>query len=215
MQTIVHDDTIWIFYSGNGSEWKGWPGERNKPRKFTEDLGIPSSSIIYPSRAGLATLRLDGFVDMRPLDRLIPATVTTIPITVRDAQNRSVVVNVADPEPYRSWLAVEIVDAATGRPLPGYDEADCHRILTDAIRIPVAWHEQRSLARVKVERIQLRFRLYGRAKLYSFAFVPTADISSRRLASSAHLTGVASINGGSSVPGTQAQPGHGNRGFVG
>ncbi len=172
-QTIVHGDKIWIFYSGNGSEWKGWPAQ-NTPRKFTEDLGVPSSGIVYPSRAGLATLRLDGFVDVRSIDRLVPATVTTAPITVRDAQPSSLVVNVADPEPYRSWVTVEIVDAATGEPLPGYGADDCERVLSDGVRLPVRWREQRTLAGVEVERIQLRFRLYGRAKLYSFAFAPAA-----------------------------------------
>ena len=170
-QTIVHDDKIWIFYSGNGSEWKGWPAQ-NTPRKFTEDLGIPSSGIVYPSRAGLATLRLDGFVDVRSIDRLVPATVTTVPIAVREAHERELVVNVADPEPYRSWVTVEIVDAASGEPLPGYGADDCQRVLTDGVRLPVRWREHRTLAGVEVERIQLRFRLYGQAKLYSFAFAP-------------------------------------------
>ena len=172
----MHDDKIWIFYSGDGSEWKGWPGERNKPRKFTKDLGVPSSGIIYPSRAGLATLRLDGSVDVRAIDRLVSATVTTVPIAVREAQQRTLEVNVADPEPYRSWVAVEIIDAATGKTLPGYAETHCQRILADSVRIPVCWQEHRTLAGVEAERIQLRFRLYGRAKLYSFAFVSNGDI---------------------------------------
>ena len=168
-QTIVHDDKIWIFYSGNGSEWKGWPAQ-NTPRKFAEELDVPSSGIIYPSRAGLATLRLDGFVDVRPVDRLVPGTVTTVPIDVREPEDRALTVNVADPEPYRSWVSVEILNVATGQPIPGYGEADGHRILTDAVRIPVTWRKHRTLAGVKVDRIKLRFRLYGRARLYSFAF---------------------------------------------
>ena len=173
-QTIVHEDKIWIFYSGNGSEWKGWPAQ-NTPRKFIEDLGVPSSGIVYPSRAGLATLRLDGFVDVRSVDRLAPGTVTTIPIEVRDPEGQTLVVNLADPEPYRSWAAVEVMDAATGKALPGYAEGDCKRILSDAVRIPVEWGEHRTLAGVEVKRIRLRFRLYGRAKLYSFAFVPADE----------------------------------------
>ena len=73
-----------------------------------------------------------------------------------------------------SWVTVEIVDAATGEPLPGYAADDCQRVLTDGVRLPVRWREHRTLAGVEVERIQLRFRLYGRAKLYSFAFAPAS-----------------------------------------
>jgi hypothetical protein len=47
-------------------------------------------------------------------------------------------------------------------------------VLTDGVRLPVRWREHRTLAGVEVERIQLRFRLYGGAKLYSFAFAPAA-----------------------------------------
>lgn len=168
-QTIIHDDKIWIFYSGNGSEWKGWPGQ-NTPRKFLEDLGVPSSGIVYPSRAGLATLRLDGFVDLRCIDRLVPGTVTTAPISVGITDPRKLVVNMADPEPYRSWVTVEVLDATTGEVLAGYAEADCNRILTDGVRIPVSWKGHQTLGGVNVDRIKLRFRLYGRAKIYSFAF---------------------------------------------
>ena len=73
-------------------------------------------------------------------------------------------------DPVGSWVSVEILDAATGQPIPGYGKADCQRILTDAVRIPVTWRKHRTLAGVKVDRIKLRFRLYGRARLYSFAF---------------------------------------------
>ena len=116
----------------------------------------------------------------RALPWLLVGALGTVPFAVRDAQDRSVVGNVADLEPYRRWVAVEIADAATGEPLPRYAEADCQRILTDGVRLPVTWQEQRTLAGVEVERNQLRFRLYGRTKLYSFAFVPATDISPRR-----------------------------------
>ncbi len=47
---------------------------------------------------------------------------------------------------------------------------DCTDVIREGIRTPVEWGERHTLEGVTSEEIQLRFTLYGRARLYSFTF---------------------------------------------
>ncbi|MBM4044527.1 MAG: hypothetical protein FJ279_05380 [Planctomycetes bacterium] len=70
-------------------------------------------------------------------------------------------------------LTVELLEAATGQPIPGYSRADCDPLTSDAVRQAVTWRGQAGLPRLEGKRLRLRFHFHGDAsmpRLYSFGF---------------------------------------------
>ena len=157
---VVKDDTIYLYYSGNGEDWLEWP---------PENMRDPNRLYVLPtSRMGLATLRRDGFTCLETADRETPGHVTTRPIEVTDRDVR-LALNVGDVDAGRSWIEVEVLDAGRDEVLDGFGHTDCVDVCEDGVRVPVAW-KKRTLGRVESSRIRLRFRLYGAARLYAFGF---------------------------------------------
>ena len=153
---IEHEDRILLFYTGvNESSAATFTG--------------PASGRVC---TGLATLRKDGFASLRAADPIAPGEVTTQPIEVADGGVVRLTVNLDHAIPWRDWIEVEVLDARTLQPIPGYGAADARPLMADSIAAPVAWREHRTLAGVGVGPIRLRFHLYGRAQLYSFTFSP-------------------------------------------
>jgi len=153
-KAVVKDDTIYLYYCGNGQECGGW-------RRRT------GSRVC---RMGLATLKLDRFTCLETCDGDSFGHAVTAPITVRDAARVRLVLNVSGTAPDRSWIEVDVLDAAAGQPPAGYADPDCIPVDEDGLSVPVRWKTQETLADVACQNIQLRFRLYGAAKLYSFCF---------------------------------------------
>ena len=119
---------------------------------------------------GVATLRLDGFTHLQTAEGRSLGSFTTIPIDPpRSAQ--SLVVNCqcrAD-----AWLAVEVIDAATGRPVPGYSLRECRRITGDSLAREVRWKNRADLGGLPQGRFQLKFHFQsvpGLLKLFAFGF---------------------------------------------
>jgi len=159
---IILDDTIYLYYCGQGEEWTSWPLE-NKASGFRfERVGS-----IRLSRMGLATLRLDGWTCLETADREIPGSATTAPIDLTDKKVR-LIVNVSQVQANRSFVQVEVLDAATARPIEGLGQGDCQRIEADSVRAAVTWRDK-SLADVRANRIKLRFCISGAARLHSWS----------------------------------------------
>ena len=151
---IVRDDQIFLYYTGiNETSAAGFTGS-------------------VPGRicTGLATLRLDGWTHLQARDALTPGTVTTKPITVKDAAHARLTVNVSHVLPWRDWIEVEVLDAETGKLLPGYSRKDAVGVMTEGLRVPVEWKDHKTLEAVSASQVRLRFHFNGRARLYSFTF---------------------------------------------
>ena len=122
----------------------------------------------FKCEMGMATLRRDGFTHLCNRDGLTEATATTAPIEAGVAP-AAVQVNVSDLRPYRDWVEVEVLDADSGRVAPGYGREDCRHVITEGLSVPVRWDAHADLGAAP-RRFRLRFYLWGRARLYSFAF---------------------------------------------
>ncbi|MAG37608.1 MAG: hypothetical protein CL878_15345 [Dehalococcoidia bacterium] len=157
---VSKDDTLYLFYCGQGEEWTGWPAS-NEPAALRYD----SAGAVRLSRMGLATLRRDGFVCVETTDRETPGHLTTGPLEVA-GREIELVANVSDTQPRRSWVAVEVLDAASDEPLPGFGREDCVPVDRDGVRVPVRWRE-RQLAELGGSRVKLRCWLNGAARLYA------------------------------------------------
>ena len=152
---IIHNDQVYIFYTG-----------------VPEEGGAGFIGPVVPAtiQTGLATLRLDGFTYLQNQDGVTPGSMTTQPIRTKNAQRARLTVNTGNLMSYRDWIEVEVLDARTGRPIPGYTQAECDDVLIDSVRTPVTWGKRRTLAGIRAANIRLRFHMYGNAKLYSFTF---------------------------------------------
>jgi len=155
---VLHDDKFYIFYTGveevGGISNPQW-GETDDPSAI---------------RTGLATLRLDGFTNLQTKDGLSRGTATTKAIEVKQADSARLVLNAGNLMPYRDWVEVELLDANTNLPIPGYEAKDCTSIFQEGVRIPVQWGQHKTLGGVQASAIKVRFYLYGQVKLYSFHF---------------------------------------------
>ena len=158
-KAIIKDDTIYLFYCGQGEDWTSWP-----PQNRVDGFPFRTTGSIRMSRMGLATLRRDRFTSLRAMDGETPSFAITQPITVDDGGS-SLFVNVSGTLPRRSWVAVEIVNAA-GEPLPGYSVSECNPLVPDGIRLPVSWNT----ATFPVGEHRFKFWIYGNANLHSFWF---------------------------------------------
>lgn len=153
-EAIIKDDTIYLYYSGNSLECRGMR------RRFA----------IRPCQMGLATLKLDRFTCLETCDGTSYGHAITKPIAVRNAHEAVLILNISNTLPTRSWIEVEVLDAATGQAIDQYTAADCIPLEDDGLSLPVRWKSQSTLAGIRCPKVQLRFQIFGSAKLHSFRF---------------------------------------------
>lgn len=127
--------------------------------------GGPSREVQKAS-IGRAVWRRDGFVSLTngALPGLgDPGTVTTKPL----ARNANTLYVNADLD-REGELLVEVLDASTGQPIPGFTKADAQKIRGDQLSAKVTWGGA-SLASLGDRQVELKFYLTG-GDLYSFWF---------------------------------------------
>ena len=115
---------------------------------------------------GLATLRIDGFTCVESVDGEIPGWVTTNPVEAVDTQS-DLIVNAGSLQAGRSWVEVELLDAASDEVLPGFSHGDCGDIMADSTHHRVKWTGG-AFRDAGKSRVKLRFYLCGTARLYSY-----------------------------------------------
>ncbi len=160
---VVKDDTLYLFYGGNGEDWTSWPGGN-----IPEYSHWSNSGALRLSRMGLATPRLDGFTCLETADRETPGYAVTQPIDVRERDVR-LLLNLSDVQVKRSWVDVEVLPPDGDQPLAGFGRDDCLPLHRDGLREQVVWRDRR-LADLDQTQIRLRFNLYGAARLHAFSF---------------------------------------------
>ena len=114
---------------------------------------------------GLATIRVNGWTYYTPKAEDYRGVLTTIPIGAPDGVRKQLTVNIERPG--AASLSVEVLDAATGAPLPGFTASDFQPLKADGLAVPATWKGGNALPNGKP--IRLRFHLHGKgARLYSF-----------------------------------------------
>ena len=167
---VVLDDEIRIYYGGGG--------ETERPG------GPPSKWLTQP---GLATLRRDGFTALELAHGMDKGVIETIPFHP-PRRSRTLHVN-ADCGP-RGSMRAELLDAVTGRALPGYSLSDCTPVRGDHLDATIMWRSHETLPRTSAPQapnggICLRLQLSGDVgfpKLYAFWFGAEDRNSGRRAA---------------------------------
>lgn len=169
-------DKLWLFYGGQA------PSPENAARRPLNNEEILGS-------AGLATLRLDGFthLGLKAAAGAGPSgspkansprvgSMTTVPLQVPPGK--------PGDEPYAlrlalnaacapdARIAVEVLDAASGQPLPGYTREKCQPCQEDSLLATVKWvGGDVVLPHGKAIALRFWFEGTGTPKLYSYGFV--------------------------------------------
>ncbi len=144
---VINHDQLWFYYSA----FRGDPA-RN-------DGGLYCNGMYHHGAMGVATLRRDGFAAMVATGT--PGQLTTRPLLCSGSH---LFVNLDAPA---GELRVELLDAASNTPLPGFTADDCLPLRGDATAAPVVWRHHPSLAPWRGRPLRLRFTLTNGA-LYAF-----------------------------------------------
>ncbi len=158
---IVKDDTIHLYYSGQGEDWSNWP-----PGNIPDTYKLESSGSVRVTQLGLATLRMDGFTCMQTVDREISGFVETTPLEIE--RSTRLTVNVADVAARRSWVDVEVLDAGTGDVVLGFSRNECAPLDIDGVRASAVW-QGADLGACDRRHIRIRFHLHGAARLHAYS----------------------------------------------
>ncbi len=175
--TFIHPETP-LIRAGRAGEWDSDQINPSAPLIDDRELkfyygavhfegGTESTQVKTDGGLGLATLRLDGLTDLQPEAGRAAASLMTIPIAPGHATE--IVVN-ADCG--TGQLALELVDPATGQPVPGYSRSDCQPVRGDGTALAVRWRDHAGVGD-RHHAYQLRVFLTGGAgfpKLYSIRF---------------------------------------------
>lgn len=137
---IIEGEDVWIYYSGV---------------EFNFASGEGHASM------GRARVRLDGFAKIQLGPGEKNGALTTVPFDVGSGSGRRMVVNADHLAAGARTLRVEILDADTGKPLPGFTANDCDPLVQDGIAIPVRWGSRETLDGINAKRVRFRFAFSG------------------------------------------------------
>ncbi|MBM3755573.1 MAG: hypothetical protein FJW38_16495 [Acidobacteria bacterium] len=144
---IVKDGEVWFYYTG--LKWRHHPDDV----KSEDHVSRPDTGAIL-----LAKLRLDGFVSLDA--GAVAGTLLTKPMAWNGA---SLHVNLDAPD---GELRAEILDAASGKTIPGFEMSDCAPAQGDRLDTELRWRRVDACTLVG-RAVQVRFEL-RRGSLYAF-----------------------------------------------
>ena len=152
---IIEGDQIHIFYTGQSGV--------HKPSTRAERAAYPM----------VGTLLLDRFSDIELDAGASSGELCTHPIRAAGIEDKRFVLNVAGELSSANGVRIEVLDAATGKAVPGYELDRCDPIEKASLRHAVSWKGNDRLDGLKGRDVILRFVFQARTgspKLYSFAF---------------------------------------------
>ncbi len=144
---IVLGDEIRFYFGGAENPWTFGRGEK----EWGSKKKLPQTGI------GLATLPLDRFAGLRPIEKI--AQITLRPRSL--AGVKSITANVAAPD---GTVRVELLNAQ-GYRIPGFTKADAVPITGDGLRYPVSW-KSGDLAKLPAGDVLIRIHL-DRAEVFA------------------------------------------------
>ena len=141
---VVVGDELWMYYSGSPQTIGGYR------RRWVSE----------PMSTGLATIRRDGFVSLDVEDGREEGSFETIPVELTGRPMR-LGVNAAGLSGGKGSIRVEVLDGDRV-------VATSHALTADGVRVPVSWQPGGRSLTLPQKSVRLRFRLEGRARIYSF-----------------------------------------------
>lgn len=158
----VVGDQLWFWYSG----YSGRPEARPETPGRLHGMAAPRLPMYSGGSIGLAVLRRDGFVSYHANED--GGTLMTRPLVFSGS---NMFVNVDCPE---GELKVEILDADTMAPVPGFTMDKCRPVSVDKTLTEIKWKGQKNLAALSGKKLRFSFSLRN-GEIYSFWVSPDAD----------------------------------------
>jgi hypothetical protein len=164
--SIEKGEDLWIYYTGT-------PWHHNtmvRPFGSKARLAVTGGVFGRPEWfVGIATIRNHAWTFAEVVDSTIEGTLESIPVSVEGMRNRRLLVNV-DGIGDHGKIGVELLDADTMEPVPGFKRADCRPIAT-GLDVPVTWKGGEWFANLRNDRVVIRFYLSGAsARFHAFRF---------------------------------------------
>ncbi|MCK5328321.1 MAG: hypothetical protein KAR36_06940, partial [Candidatus Latescibacteria bacterium] len=145
---IIRNNEIWFYYTGL----------RHRHSSLDD---VMARRHLDGGAVCMAKLRLDGFVSLK--GGIEWGSVLTKPLTV---DGRELHINV---DSWRGQVRAEILDASTGRPIPGFGREESVPAVTDHIDATLRWDNKPDISELRGRTVRLRFWIL-RAQLYAFWF---------------------------------------------
>ncbi|HPC46377.1 MAG TPA: hypothetical protein PLJ50_14640, partial [Candidatus Latescibacteria bacterium] len=145
---VVRNNELWFYYVGLRHRCISIEDTLN--RKY-----LDSSAVC------MARLRMDGFVSLK--GGVEWGSVLTKPVNVTGDQLH---INI---DSWRGRVLVEMLDADTMQPVPGFGKDECIPTIVNSIDETVRWKGNANLASLQGKTVQLRFHLW-QAEMYAFWF---------------------------------------------
>ncbi|MBN2456518.1 MAG: hypothetical protein JXB29_08315 [Sedimentisphaerales bacterium] len=145
---LIINDEIWLYYGG------------------TQDLEVGGGPFI--KSMGLAKLRLDGFSSIQLKSGVTEGQIETIPLTMGKNQVRLIL----NADCTHGRIIVELVNAVTGKALPGFTYDECMPMQVDDTNFSACWSNNDNLNNIYVP-FRIRICLLGdngSPKLFSIGF---------------------------------------------
>jgi hypothetical protein len=147
---VEANDKLWLFYGG-----QTMPSE-------LQAKGVVNSELLVGG-AGLATLRLDGFTHLALREGQTNGSFTTVPFRTTGDEPLSLAVNAVCESD--ASIEVEVLDAVSGEPIPGFARGDCRPLTADGLRTPVTWKGGNRLPVAGGKNLVFRFWLLGQPRV--------------------------------------------------
>ena len=145
---IIRNNEIWFYYTGL----------RHRHSSLDD---VMARRHLDGGAVCMAKLRLDGFVSLK--GGIEWGSVLTKPLTV---DGKELHINV---DSWRGQVRAEILDASTGRPIPGFGREESVPAVTDHIDATLRWDNKPDISELRGRTVRLRFWIL-RAQLYAFWF---------------------------------------------
>ena len=143
---VVRNNELWFYYLGF------------RHRALTTDQVI-KRKYLDGSALCMARLRMDGFVSLK--GGVEWGSVLTKPLTVTGPNLH------INTDSWRGKVLVEVLDADSGTPIPGFTREDCVPFVINSIDEKVQWRTETSLSALAGRTVRLRFHIW-RAELYAY-----------------------------------------------
>ena len=159
-------DQRWVYYSGT-------PWHHNtmiRPKGTKARLAITGGIFGRPEWfTGIATIRNHAWTYAGIADPPAGGTLDTLPFPIESGSNRRLLLNL-DGIGDHGQIEVELLDADTGVPIPGFGRSDCRPIAT-GLDVPVAWEGGERLPDIPDGQLIIRFHFSGvEARFHAFRF---------------------------------------------
>ena len=151
----VVGDQLWFWYTG----YEGRPEIKEETPGHLHGYAAPKLGMYANGSIGLAVLRRDGFVSYAAGEE--QGELLTKPLKF---SGKNLFVNVDCPD---GEFDVEILDAETMNPIPGFTYDRCRKVSDDKTLVEVKWKGQKDLSSLSGKSVRFRFRLRN-GDFYSF-----------------------------------------------